>query len=212
LDVVLEVLTSRDAGQDSITFQSLFCWMLFWKCTDSPNIFALFSVSILILLDVVLEERGHLFCRSVLPVSILILLDVVLEAYISIHVVSSGIMFQSLFCWMLFWKFELVQYFPTKNQVSILILLDVVLEACFGCAVDCHRLVSILILLDVVLEGCYPCIMCNQEEGFNPYSVGCCSGRSITALAESPRESVSILILLDVVLEDSCVSYYCRIS
>ena len=40
-------------------FQSLFCWMLFWKLRLSIEKRLISSVSILILLDVVLEDELH---------------------------------------------------------------------------------------------------------------------------------------------------------
>tara|TARA_R110002050_G_scaffold163389_1_gene293374 strand:+ start:6481 stop:6885 length:405 start_codon:yes stop_codon:yes gene_type:complete len=127
--------------------------MLFWKDRPHRPPYLKFCVSILILLDVVLEVLDGLNPRIPTVVSILILLDVVLEAYdlnvgegfvlVSILILldvvlevfpwlrrqyrfccfnpysvgccsgrvlwqSKGIdvpLFQSLFCWMLFWKF-----------------------------------------------------------------------------------------------------------
>ncbi len=61
--------------------------------------------------------------------------------------------FQSLFCWMLFWKLNVHYNGEALSYVSILILLDVVLEDSQG----------------VLTPVFYP--------SFNPYSVGCCSGR-----------------------------------
>ncbi len=109
-------------------------------------------------------------------VSILILLDVVLEEELLLQVLflparfnpysvgccsGSGkasplladfSQFQSLFCWMLFWKIDNIEYLWGILIVSILILLDVVLE---------------------VLLAHWPCL---SSKCFNPYSVGCCSG------------------------------------
>ncbi len=112
-----------------ILFQSLFCWMLFWKGLLGSWFYRAFFVSILILLDVVLEVEPPARGGSVeFDVSILILLDVVLEVFSFwsltgvatcfnpysvgccsgsfIHLVSLLFYrkFQSLFCWMLFWK------------------------------------------------------------------------------------------------------------
>ena len=63
--------------------------------------------------------------------------------------------FQSLFCWMSFWKGTSYRGFATRAEVSILILLDVVLEA--------SRFVP---------RG-------HNDVSFNPYSVGCRSGRVV---------------------------------
>ncbi len=45
----------------------------------------------------------------------------------------------------------------------------------------CHFLVSILILLDVVLEDPTIHQKLLADLGFNPYSVGCCSGSTIVS-------------------------------
>ena len=201
LDVVLEVLKLLLAKDLQLTFQSLFCWMLFWKNTNENHDGDAPFVSILILLDVVLEEY---------------MLAILLWLIYSFNPYSVGCCsgrnvgggfggqareFQSLFCWMLFWK----GWAPCRAYrgwwVSILILLDVVLE--------------VQKLLQQVLPHC----------SFNPYSVGCCSGSLLVVsfrivgmkfqslfcwmlfwkfiLAEALRFDfvVSILILLDVVLE-----------
>ncbi|WP_409050437.1 hypothetical protein [Runella sp. SP2] len=69
-----------EAGADAIMFQSLFCWKLLWKLNfEWPSAFEI-EVSILILLEIALEEYSYLA------------LEMLVEA------------FQSLFCWKLLWK------------------------------------------------------------------------------------------------------------
>ena len=65
---------------------------------------------------------------------------------------KSTFMFQSLFCWMLFWKMHRYKRCTPLTWVSILILLDVILE-------------------DEEIE-----LSENTALSFNPYSVGCYSG------------------------------------
>ena len=126
--MVLEVKGSFNAVTGSLEFQSLFCWMWFWKhCRFEPcqphklvSILILLDVvlevscssptdpliivSILILLDVVLEGCNCRFLQLGIWVSILILLDVVLEVFLMIICYLPRQEFQSLFCWMWFWK------------------------------------------------------------------------------------------------------------
>ena len=78
---------------------------------------------------------------------------------------------------MLFWKMTIRTSQRSLEQVSILILLDVILEE----PVTSHRvrpkIVSILILLDVILEDMRDLGFLIPDDGFNPYFVGCYSGR-----------------------------------
>ena len=110
-------------------------------------------------------------------VSILILLDVILEDFIPNNPRGETLLFQSLFCWMLFWKILLPEWIGSVCWVSILILLDVILEVPWLIVLRTSNIVSILILLDVILEA---------------------RGRN----ARANSGIVSILILLDVILED----------
>ena len=109
-------------------FQSLFCWMLFWKQQEARGESTLTPVSILILLDVVLEVESKKLMlepqRSFNPYSVGCCSG---SARPSIPSISTR-GFQSLFCWMLFWKFPTWFRLSCEDLVSILILLDVVLE------------------------------------------------------------------------------------
>ena len=151
--------------------------MLFWKQQTVIPQGNVQRVSILILLDVILEVRMKINNVFTWKVSILILLDVILEVmyqWIFLHQTFSfnpyfvgcysgsperwshrheRLRFQSLFCWMLFWKLNETLLYSKSNLVSILILLDVILEVCSGIMVWFYL------------------------ECFNPYFVGCYSGR-----------------------------------
>ena len=109
-------------------FQSLFCWMLFWK----------------------IDQRPRNFFYAV---------------------------FQSLFCWMLFWKKSASSFRKLSEMVSILILLDVVLEAQRALQWGGPQLCFNPYSLDVVLEDSQGVLTPVFYPSFNPYSVGCCSGR-----------------------------------
>ena len=82
------------------------------------------------------------------------MLDVILEVEAEMLDASQAGKFQSLFCWMLFWKADRSLGMPKPFYVSILILLDVILEEGLVLVFKCRCLVSILILLDVILEVC----------------------------------------------------------
>ena len=90
--------------------------------------------------------------------------------------------FQSLFCWMLFWKYYRRWPRRLQNRVSILILLDVILEDNYlFCALFC------LISFNPYFVGCYSGRQSIQmylydEQSFNPYFVGCYSGRLVEEL------------------------------
>jgi hypothetical protein len=134
-------------------FQSLFCWMVFWKSKNWPLSLPAAKVSILVLLDGILEGKLFNFfnragagfnpcfvgwysgssknCPLSLPaakVSILVLLDGILEEKLERETIAFE-EFQSLFCWMVFWKFS--KNWPLSlpaAKVSILVLLDGILE------------------------------------------------------------------------------------
>ena len=104
LDVISEGNYNCQRSIIYLTFQSLFCWMLFQK-NNRAIVFCKFkSVSILILLDVISEELTVLgfivLFQGFNPYSV--------GCYFrSISVPSRAIFlakFQSLFCWMLFQK------------------------------------------------------------------------------------------------------------
>ena len=95
----------NDAGYQYLWFQSLFCWMLFWKKKTRvcwPIIrfcFNPYSVGCCSG-----RRRGRTRYKQTKLVSILILLDVVLEVLPLPSEANRAAWFQSLFCWMLFWK------------------------------------------------------------------------------------------------------------
>ena len=78
--------------------------MMFWKLTSTTIHVAFLRVSILVLVDDVLEE---------------ILLQ---------HNDGEGFLFQSLFWWMMFWKQRQRGEADHRGFVSILVLVDDVLE------------------------------------------------------------------------------------
>ena len=190
------------------TFQSLFCWMLFWKSNLGPP--------------------APKASRRFNPYSV----GCYSGSLRSYKLPFCPCLFQSLFCWMLFWKRVTTYALNTHKVVSILILLDVILEVdlstpaklydfCFNpYSVGCYSgrpsiavgeylqlFVSILILLDVILEGKSAMNSLRATACFNPYSVGCYSGSCHIQHQAICLLHVSILILLDVILEE-CVPVF----
>ena len=82
-------------------------------------------------------------------------------------------LFQSLFCWIMLGESRRPCGRPRSYSVSILVLLD-------------HA--------RGVLPGCQ---VATKGTGFNPCSVGSCSGRRQLLVAVSALQRVSILVLLD---------------
>ena len=136
--------------------------MLFWKPKAITSCCCKYWVSILILLDVILEVSNFFnlnvkdFCFNPYFVGCYSGSATNAPAH------TWGFMFQSLFCWMLFWKINLIQNEITQLTVSILILLDVILEV-YGQAYY------------EKVEAC-----------FNPYFVGCYSGSGIARNIQVP--------------------------
>ena len=98
---------SKSGEEDNIRmkeFQSLFCWMLFWKVAICNTATACRRVSILILLDVILEVTetncSTSFFLGFNPYSV----GCYSGSFFLFPLPSLFCTFQSLFCWMLFWK------------------------------------------------------------------------------------------------------------
>jgi len=133
-------------------FQSLFSWMLLWKCLKGCR------------------RRSWVF------VSILVLLDVALKAAVVAERRADGTRFQSLFSWMLLWK-RAAQGLLQRGKRSF----NPCSLGCCSERVHDDRPavvlleVSILVLLDVALKvppGRKPE---PWYTSFNPCSLGCCS-------------------------------------
>src|SRR3972149_4800389 len=92
-------------------FQSLFSWISLWKSEPKRAKTALWCVSILVFMDLSLEDVS-------LP-SLLI----------------SFTMFQSLFSWISLWKTNPIPIETRRLYVSILVFMDLSLEVCAEIAV-----------------------------------------------------------------------------
>jgi hypothetical protein len=103
LDGILEAVMLWFLLAAQTKFQSLFCWMVFWKTNKKPAHSAGFSFQSLFCWMVFWKERLHNRFRYAHQVSILVLLDGILEVII-IEQADVSYPFQSLFCWMVFWK------------------------------------------------------------------------------------------------------------
>jgi len=113
-----------------------------------------FKVSILVLLDVALKACAAGRGGACHPVSILVLLDVALKAIQICIMLTPSDGFQSLFSWMLLWKFAVRDVFNP----------DVVFQSLF----------SWMLLWKHLTVWISP----SGAGGFNPCSLGCCSERS----------------------------------
>ena len=147
---------SCDRGGTDTTrhwFQSLFSWMLLWKCTvliqaqDTMKFQSLFSWMLLWkIMRLNRQNSGGLF-QSLFSWMLLWKSCVVYTGR------SFWTLFQSLFSWMLLWKFFIAFDRFLFRSVSILVLLDVALKAADKCTYIKRILrVSILVLLDVALK------------------------------------------------------------
>jgi len=106
-------------------------------------------VSILVLLDVILKVCPVCCLDRADQVSILVLLDVILKEKKRPDIIEHA-MFQSLFCWMLFWKRASSIRYRWKMRVSILVLLDVILKG--GAA---HKVFISSLSFNPCFVGCY---------------------------------------------------------
>jgi hypothetical protein len=126
--------------------------MVFWKKQSKIKLKAIGKVSILVLLDGILEVRTPRIFIVPKKVSILVLLDGILEelrlsdrptgslrfnpcfvgwysgSFAFVLAIGLQCLFQSLFCWMVFWKCEVSGWQFRPMPVSILVLLDGILE------------------------------------------------------------------------------------
>ena len=158
-------------------FQSLFCWKQFWKSSSKSGKFIRTAVSILILLEVVLEAVAE--AAGQLGIAKFQSLFCWKQFWKSSYGLSAFIVgkFQSLFCWKQFWKFYCCIVVLQPINVSILILLEVVLEV--GCwATSRSEEIAFQSLF------CWKQFWKSQAIqsftflwGFNPYFAGSSSGR-----------------------------------
>ena len=157
------------------SFQSLFYWMFYFNFCLMARIVENWVVSILILLDVLLQLEFSFF--SLLPevfVSILILLDVLLQLSSDNSPLSSCSCFNPYFT-----GCSTSTRQENKKEIKNF--------ECFnpyftGCSTSTQQLiiffaywryVSILILLDVLLQLVSLPTLCLPSLGFNPYFTGC---------------------------------------
>ena len=140
-------------------FQSLFWWILLWKILYLILPLESGYVSILILMDIALKVLANLsFSIFFLVVSILILMDIALKDRSVDRRRDGCIMFQSLFWWILLWKyaFAVIQHVAHHrfNPYSD----GYCSESCLLHPISMRRrqFVSILILMDIALKAIKP--------------------------------------------------------
>jgi len=196
------------ALQNHTEFQSLFCWMLFWKTFTptgqnarlgfNPCFVGCYSESHRIILIQYINHRFQsLFCW---------MLFWKIKAIKELHELSP---FQSLFCWMLFWKLGTGTGAEWYDQVSILVLLDVILKEWWR-----GRRITDWPCFNPCFVGCYSESWIQERGRRKPYqfqSLFCWMlfwkfnwlGCNFSSL------QVSILVLLDVILKVLQLSHCC---
>ncbi len=101
------------------------CFLNSYHSQSSPP---LIEVSILVLVDVLLEFYQSRPLLILPPVSILVFVDVLLEFTDGIIPSMKSCKFQSLFLWMCFLNLDLLLLLVIVTSVSILVFVDVLLE------------------------------------------------------------------------------------
>ncbi len=201
LDGTLEEQNERNTKAENRAFQSLFYWMVLWKSGFNMIYCVVLRVSILILLDGTLEATLiGLFWFEKLCFN---------PYFIGWYsgscwqrcCLNRGVLFQSLFYWMVLWKTNITCIRWTWRWVSILILLDGTLE---GISPD--FILFKTFCFNPYFIGWYSGSLTvvnvkSPQPGFNPYFIGWYSGRGFTTVNSFWITLVSILILLDGTLE-----------
>ena len=136
------------------SFQSLFYWKLLWKLDLTKPTTQRLTVSILVLLEIALEE---------------------VEKWLDDEVRG---MFQSLFYWKLLWK-VLWQIWRWQNgSFQSLFYWKLLWKSPWTLGYNYGVIVvSILVLLEIALEDASAWALIQMYFGFNPCSIGNCSGR-----------------------------------
>ncbi len=209
-----------------ISFNPCCFWKSSWKTIETLTALIERYVSILVVLEVVLEEPpGPPLYPGLYPVSILVVLEVVLEVTKVTNTTDRQKGFNP--CCSGSRPGSLRHRSRPRGvwSVSILVVLEVVLEVIQALTQLVNGLVSILVVLEVVLEGPPPTkhhpapksfqsllfwksswkqpiksVKTAYRNGFNP----CCSGSrpgSCMRMRRRVRSGVSILVVLEVVLE-----------
>ena len=154
MDVVLQAVAPTYSALFSSLFQSLFWWMWFFKSVSKPYLDQALLVSILVLMDVVLQAYFW-FPAPCFPVCFNPCFDGCGSSnFVRPSSLIVGICFnpcfdgcgssrrtfyfkpclftefQSLFWWMWFFKSSFLRWEIFRHDVSILVLMDVVLQAC----------------------------------------------------------------------------------
>ena len=154
-------------------FQSLFYWKSYFNAISRNIIIQPIAVSILVLLEVLLQRWHETIYSHVPYVSILVLLEVLLQRIEKRFCTLEENLFQSLF----YWK----SYFNVNRQKTVLIII-VCFNPCFTGSptstvspnlVYSDKIgVSILVLLEVLLQLKDILDILNRLESFNPCFTG----------------------------------------
>ena len=122
-------------------------------------------------------------------------------------------LFQSLFSWMLLWKFYCIVihdngYYRFQSLFSWMLLWKIlapgvgfIKRPSFNpCSLGCcsERTMGVIVMILIL--------------SFNPCSLGCCSESPPPASSRGAQHPVSILVLLDVALKDEMRHFHSRVS
>jgi len=199
LDVILKGKEREIQAEVKISFNPCFVGCYSERLHIHISNINVFPVSILVLLDVILKDWLVLSYCYLLLVSILVLLDVILKESHDLFILCSLAEFQSLFCWMLFWKKVKIKQCAKYTGFN-------------PCFVGCYSERPVLLVVGIY-ELQFQSLFCwmlfwklnalivsRVEQCFNPCFVGCYSERWRED-KKSNTNNVSILVLLDVILK-----------
>ena len=132
-------------------FQSLFYWKSFCNIIAAVSSGLRVGVSILVLLEILLQHKQRRSWESVGRVSILVLLEILLQLN-TLNVTLTSTMFQSLFYWKSFCNYMVLFVKIAVKNVSILVLLEILLQHLNTSIIMYQETVSILVLLEILLQ------------------------------------------------------------
>ena len=132
-------------------------------------------VTILILLEIILQRRNRKDCNWWSIVTILILLEIILQQQICKLLYVYCKRLQSLFYWKSFCNNFWKEHLRSKVKVTILILLEIILQRC-KIELFCEDTdVTILILLEIILQRLLiapKSWIISMNYSYNPYFIG----------------------------------------
>jgi len=199
--------------------------MSLWNVDAGKIRFYVELVSILVFVDVALEQLHRRFPLLPPQVSILVFVDVALELSCAEDHAGTEPVFQSLFSWMSLWNGNISSWKTDGSGVSILVFVDVALELKIQ-----EFVIGVILCFNPCFRGCRSGTLDEPKrtievKGFNPCFRGCRSGtiQPLYPVIKTPKfqslfswmslwngsrairvpdgNIVSILVFVDVALE-----------